>query len=199
MEIYIKKTKCRGVTLIELLVAVAIFSIFIAAIFGLLISSLQVQRRILASQELLSQASYAVEYMGRALRMAVKDGTGGCLTSVGQKHNYETDGGRIRFLKFDTAINTDICQELFFLNDTLYEKKSNDKTANFSTALPLTSANIKVISFKINISGDDPNENPNLQPRVTIFLELESKTKSMGQPRVKVQTSVSQRNLDVQI
>jgi prepilin-type N-terminal cleavage/methylation domain-containing protein len=209
MEINNKKTKPNGETLIELLVALAIFGIFIGAISGLLVSGMQAQRRVLATQELLNQASYVIEYITRALRMAVKDTSSSCIAGV-TKANYWVDpedpsfpqeGSGIRLLK--STASGDICQEFYLdAGNILKEKRSSDKKANFDTDLPLISSNITIISFKIKVSGDlfgNPPvaENPNLQPRVTIFLELAGRETMGGRPSVRVQTSVSQRSLDV--
>jgi type II secretory pathway component PulJ len=193
------KKREGGVTLIELLVAVAAFGVFIGAISGLLISAVQAQRRILATQELLSQASYVLEYMGRAIRMALKDANGDCL--VGHKdYNFLPNPepllgvNGIRFLKSTASSN--ICQEFYLDNSgTLMEKKSDTGTWTDPDPFPLISSSIQVVSFRVDVSGDDILSD-NLQPRVTIFLDLAGKATSAGQPKVQVQTSISQRSLD---
>ena len=187
----------RSVTLIELLVAITIFSLCVATVAGLFISAVKVQKRVLATQELIDQASYALDYMARALRMAIKDEDGTCLTTVGPEHNYETDNNKIRFLKYDPELNAEICQE-FFLdladNFRLKEKKSANETDNFSIPVPITSPDLRVLLFNINISGDVLGDG--LQPRVTFFLGIAGKQTSLGRPIIQVQTSISQRNLD---
>ena len=65
--------KNKAFTLIEMLVAALIFSIVIGAATGVFVSAIKLQRYNLAHQQLLSQVSYAVEYMDRAIRMAIKD------------------------------------------------------------------------------------------------------------------------------
>jgi hypothetical protein len=99
----------------------------------------------------------------------------------------------IRLLK--STRNGKICQE-FYLDpgdNKLYENKSPDSSNNFVDNFPLISGDIKINDFKVSVSGDN---DPVLQPRVTIFLDLEGKAISIGQPRVKVQTSISERSLD---
>lgn len=221
IKIHNKNIKTKGVTLIELLVAVAVFGIFIGVITGFLVSGIQVQRRTLATQDLLNQASYVIEYIARALRMAVKDTGGICVApnanywvnplyyvdpswqSYSDSWDFPTKGQGIRLLKSTDSGN--VCQN-FYLdpNDNiLKEQTSPDENATFGSPLPLISDKIQIISFSVNVSGDLSgssldSESPNRQPIVTIFLELMVKDTSTGQPRVKVQTSVSQRNLDVQ-
>jgi len=210
-----KKIKTRGVTLIELLVAISIFSIFIAAISGLYISAIRAQQKILATQELLNQASYIIEYIGRALRMAVKEDEinatcliYGAVSDTGADYwvqpevgdIYKTGGTGIRFL--ESTDNGNICEEFHLDINTLKVKRSNNDTNAFGSDLPLTSSDITVSSFNVKVSGDypanNPSTDPNLQPKVTIFLGLKGKRTSLGQPIVRVQTTISQRNLDVE-
>ncbi len=77
----------NGYTLIELLVALAVFTVVIAAPTGFFVSALKGQQKALASQELYDNVSYTLEYISRALRMAKKDLTGSCITA---NMNYET-------------------------------------------------------------------------------------------------------------
>ena len=181
--------KQKGVSLIEVLAAVAIFAITIGAISGIFISVIRSQRRILATQELLDQTSYVLEYMGRALRMARKDSGLVCLTST---KNYEVSGAgdSIKFLKFDYGTNSNICYHFYLSNYQIYESKGG------AAGVPLTSDKISVNSLKFNLSGDVIGESPNLQPRVTIFLEIFGRGAAGEQPKVQTQTSISQRPLD---
>jgi len=191
-------------TLIEILVAVGVFFIVIAAPTGFFVGSLKGQQKALSSQELLDQTSYVLEYMSRAIRMAKKDKIGDCISD---KYNYENPGGMssaIRFINYDGR-----CQEFFLdlANRQLYERKSTDGNAlNFGSALPLTSDKLEIISFE----AKDPNngwrqydeENQvadKYQPRVTLFLEIKGirSARSELQPVIKIQTTISQRNLDV--
>ena len=65
--------KFRAFTLIEMLIAVVIFSIIIGAATGVFVSAIQLQKYNLAYQQLLDQTSYAMEYMSRAIRMAKRN------------------------------------------------------------------------------------------------------------------------------
>ena len=179
----------KGVSLIEMLVAVAVFAITVGAISGIFISAIRSQRRILATQELLDQTSYVLEYMGRALRMARKDSGLVCLISA---KNYEVSeaGDSIRFLKFDYGTNSDICYHFYLSNYQIYESKGE------AAGVPLTSDKISVNSLRFNLSGDTIGESPNLQPRVTIFSEILGRGAAGEQPKIQIQTSISQRPLD---
>ena len=178
--------KSKGYTLIELLIAVLIFSLISGAAFGVFALAIRVQKYSLASQQLLDQASYAMEYMGRATRMARKnDGT--CPT-IGDT-NYGGNGVKTQ-LKFRSYSSERGCQE-FSLEDG--QLKTNDGVIGSLT--PLISDDFEVTSLNFNISGDQPGDNS--QPKVTIYMEIKGKNMN-PLPGIKIQTTVSQRNLDIE-
>jgi prepilin-type N-terminal cleavage/methylation domain-containing protein len=174
----------RSFTLIELLVVIGIFSIAIGAISGIFISGISSQRRVLADQEILNQISYAIEYMGRAIRMAKKDDisisgqTKNCL--LGDKVNFEIPTqSEIKFRNYQNQ-----CQRFYLSSNQIFEDKDG-------TVLAITSPKIKVNSLKFRVSGESQNDT--LQPRVTIFMEIESRGR-----KLQFQTTISQRDIDVQ-
>ena len=200
------KIREKGVTLIELLAAVTIFVIVIVAVSGILVSGIRSQRRVLATQELLDQASYVMEYMGRTLRMAKKElnctnpgdpstcaptNSPFCLTTNGYGYNYELIPNGIRFI--DYANN---CTE-FFLDVTTGQLKKSLIQVPLTMDLTSPKPKMEVTSFKINLSGEAQPPTDYLQPQITLFLEILGK-ESMGQPKIQIQTSISQRTLDVQ-
>jgi prepilin-type N-terminal cleavage/methylation domain-containing protein len=195
--------KQRGVSLIEMLAAVAVFAITVGAISGIFISAVRSQRRILANQELLDRTSYVLEYMGRALRMARKDdidygdGAKNCLTT-GDKINYEATSSRTLLdgitytgpgIKFRNYHND--CQEFFVDISDLKLKES----INSGAPVSLTPSQLQVF-LQVYLSGQNPPPD-NLQPRVTMFLDILGREAAGSRPEIQIQTSISQRQLDV--
>jgi len=197
------KRDLGGFTLVEMLVAIFVFITVLGASSAIFVDVIRNQKRALANQELLNQTSYVLEYMSRAIRMAKKDDIGGVVNCLlGNKVNYEKTNNRILGglnysgpgIKFRNYEN--ICQEFFLDNNgnQLKESKSN------AAPLPLTPSDLKVNFFNI---GPDTSwsqeENPPQQPRVTLFLDIERSDFPSGKkPEIKIQTTISQRNLDVQ-
>lgn len=181
----------KGYTLIEIMVAVGIFFVIIAAPTGFFVASLKGQQRALASQELLDNVSYALEYISRSIRMTKKDDieisgvTLNCLTE-GYKVNYAITAQGIKFRNYNNE-----CQEFFLEGGRL--KESKDGVINY-----LTSDDLMVEKFEISLSGEDQADT--LQPKVTLFLEVKGNRGSSPdlQPVIKIQTTISQRDLDVQ-
>ena len=107
-----KNNLCRGVTLIELVVVLAVFMIIISVTVSIFISIIQHQKRILAQQEFLNQISYVAEYMSRSIRMAVKDTTGACLNGgpgLYSLKNYDASSGFYEGILF--IANNGLCQD----------------------------------------------------------------------------------------
>lgn len=165
----------KGFTLIELLVAVGIFSFMVSIGSGLFAFGLKTQRANLATQELLDQTSYLAEYMSRAIRMARKDTAGACTGTA--KLNYAFSGNCLKFVNYKNN-----CQQF-----CLEGARLKDEGGNY-----LTSENLSVTKFNVNLSGQTQNDD--FQPKVTFFLEISGKEG----PPVKIQTTLSQRNLDIQ-
>lgn len=178
----------RGFTLIEMMVTITIFSIVIGVILGIFISGVQQQRIALTGQVLLDQTSYALEYMSRALRMARKELLSpACLSQNGLNYEITRSGAGLKFINH---LQNDDCQEFFLESGQLkYWKKSTGET------LPLTSNKLEIAQLKFNLAGESQGDN--LQPRVTIFSEVKGKGTLEASQRIKIQTTISQRNLDV--
>lgn len=213
----IKKNK--GFTLIELIVVMAVFLIIIATAVGIFISIVQHQRRIMSEQELLNQISYVVEYMSKALRMAKKDEIGTCLIDEQGNTGYiylltkpDTSSGFYRGVKFINQSDNDACQEFFieYIDDTKPElgfalkEIKKYSSADPDDSIALTSDKVKINSIKFGINGSEggiwggvagASENDDSQPRITISLDVQ--IKGDNQPVKKIQTTVSQRNLNV--
>jgi len=183
--------KNRGYTLIEIMVGITLFTIILSAPIGFFVSSLKAQQKVLFSQQLLDNISYSMEYVSRALRMAKKDVSGTCITP---KMNYEVtrSGAGIKFLNYHSA-----CQEFFWDNSSTPRRLMEVKGGN---TLPLTSDDLDVVTFRIGPT-DSWDQSDDEQPKVTLYLEVKGiKSKRIEvQPQIKIETTISQRNLDVQI
>jgi len=182
------KFKSQGFTLVEMLVTVTVFSLIVGTSTGIFVSAIKIQRYNLATQELLNQTSYALEYMDRFLRMARKDMTGTCLTIVGA--NYENpSSSSIQFLNYNG-----VCQKFYLGGSKLMVDL--DVSDSFAGEFDLTSGKFNVTSLKFQIAGEQQTDI--YQPRVTIFMTIEAVSSSQPKPKLTVQTTISQRALDLE-
>ena len=161
------KNKEKGTNLIEVVVTISIFSIFMIGIMIVFVSFMEQQRKILIRQELLSQTTYAVERMNRALRFA-KDG-------------YENGGNSVSFVNH---MQDDELQSFSLSGGQIIHERPVGSS-------PLTSDKFEVDNLQFNITdGDD------VQPRVRISFTIKSEIGGDEQD-IGVQTTVSQRNLNI--
>jgi len=190
-----------GYTLVEVLTTIAIFLLISGSVTGLFLSSVMTQRRALASQKLFDNISYTLEYMSRALRMAKKDINGECLNGL-PKYNYSSSSQGVTGVRF---INYHYkCQEFYLANNGRISQRLSNTTSSaglVGTDTELTPSDFMVSTStsKFLVQGAAQPPGDNLQPRVTIFLDIETKgQKPESRARIKIQTTISQRDLDVQ-
>ena len=160
----------------ELLVAVALFAITVAAASGLFSAAAKAQRRSLETQKVLSNGRHVLETIGKAIRMSeIQTSDGANQTSLVISHATK---GTVTY----TLVTVD-----------------SDKQVQEAAATTdyISSTNVTVDKLYFTVSGVGTTA-PNTQPRVTIVLKVKSKSTvgSMYQVEVNFQTTVSQRNLD---
>ena len=186
--------KQKGFSMVELLITGFVFSVIFGVATSTFVNAIRVQKYNMAHQQLLDQTSYAIEYMARALRMAKIDEGNDC--GLGSDNNYKitiAGGYSIRFKNYN-----DECQEFKWMDlnpvDTIRETLVVDIGGRLSN-VPLNSSNYTVTKLQFSIGGEK-RSGDNLQPRVTIFMELEDNRLMNNNPIINIQTTVSQRNLD---
>jgi prepilin-type N-terminal cleavage/methylation domain-containing protein len=190
----------KGLTLVEMLVSIAIFGILTVSLVGMFSSAMDAQASILQNQEMLNQASYAVEYMDRAIRMALRDdatnGASGACTGT-LNDNYGISSNSIQFLTYDTVDSLYKCKRFYLESNVLKEQKSTNMTsASFQAGTEVTSSKVKFNSLVFNVVGDNYGSS---QPIVTIIMDIQSNSSRRLNPipSMVLQTSISQRNLNV--
>jgi len=189
----------KGLTLVELLVSIAIFGILTTSLIGIFTSAMDAQASVLQNQEIINQASYAVEYMDRSIRMALRDdatSANGACTGV-LNDNYGISANSIQFLTYDTVDGVYKCKRFYLDGNILKEQKSlNMTSASFQAGVEIASSEIKFNSLVFTVSGDDYGI---AQPIVTITMDVQynSSRRLNPIPGMVLQTSISQRNLNV--
>lgn len=167
----------KGFTLIELVVSMGIFTLIVGSSIGLFASGLKIQRTSLAEQEMLSQVSYLMEYMSRAIRMVKKDMSDLCTGEPKLNYSFTGDSssGCLNFRNYK-----DECQSFCLIGGKMVDGGIN-----------LTSAGLDILSFDVDLTGQTQNDNQ--QPSVAISLDVQGREGS----KIKIQTTISQRNLDI--
>lgn len=160
----------KGFSLVEMIMSMTLFLAASAVVFGAVVSLIRYQERMVAMQSMLNDSSYALEYMGRLVRMAQEDKGGVCI-APGQ--NYSVSGDTLKFVDYEGN-----CRE-FALNDGKITAEGVD----------LTSSHQKIEDLYFTVSGDSSDQ----QPRVTIVFGVVHERLDIS---FNMQTTVSQRNLN---
>jgi len=175
----------KGFTLIEILVGIMVFVVVFFAIISVFVFEIRLQRKSLAKQDSLDQVSFVMEYMSRALRVAIKDETGVCLSAGSNYSNYG-NSSKIRFINH---LQNDDCQEFYLEDQTLKYKKG---IGSSESIYDLTAPNVLIENLEFSLIGE--TESDDIQPRVTMFLR--ANLEQFLSP-INIQTTISQRNLDL--
>jgi len=171
-----------GFTLLEILIAISIFSVIVTALLSLFTSTFSAQRRSLSSISLLNHGSYLAELISRNLRMAKKElgEPPACLSSYGLNYELILEGRGIRFINYEGN-----CEE-FYLEDGYLKIRKSGSVEN------LTPADVLVESLQFDISGESQDDFS--QPKVTFSVKLKAKNEPLA--ALNFQTTVSQREID---
>lgn len=160
----------EGFTIVELLVAVAVFSIVVMVVSGVFVSSVGSQRKNINNQEVLDNARFVLEAVGRSVRQSditTADGTGSTLVV-----NHPIKG----------AIT-------YSLDDTAGQVLEN--------GVGLSAGSVFVERLTFVVGGSAATDL--LQPRVSISLGIRNKNQKPGSDTtVNLQTTVTPRNLQIQ-
>ncbi len=168
----------EGFTLVELMVGIGIFILVVGTGSGILAYTIRTQRSLLVRQSIASEINFNMEYMSRALRMAVADdGTCGFDGEV-----YHIEGNSLSFVNL---LQGGTCQEFFLQDGDLYYVGQEGNTRRMSS--PHTT--IDALEFRSfgEVSGDGR------QPQVTILIVVSSS--GLSNP-LRLQTTVASRALD---
>ena|SRR3989344_9093087 len=205
--------KSKGFTLVELIVVMAVLLFVVGTAVGIFISVVQHQGIILYEQELLNQASFVLERMSKALRVAKKESSPAtCLIdSFGVSYpgyNYLLTryiSGVYTGIKFINQSDDNACQE-FYLDNTDPDNPVLREIKDNGVEVAITSDKLMINSIRFGINGKTdfgagdtpaaPGDN-DIQPRITIYLDIQTKGVN-NQSVKKIQTTISQRDLNAQ-
>ena len=182
----------KGFTLVETLVTMLVFTLVIEAAVAILVSAIRLQKYNLAYFKIVDQTSYALEYMGRQVRMAQRDSSGGCIASNSRFEIKQipapADLGITGLMFIDSK---GVCKG-FFLNLSTNRINEYDFSKG-QKILEITPDDIEISSLNFELLGQSGMDL--IQPRVAISMKVRGKNPGV-QPTANIQTTISARNLD---
>ncbi len=186
--IHILKLNNNGFTLVEMLVALSIFSVVVSVVVGIFISGNGSQRKIIELHEIQREGGYLLETVSRELRMATEissidgDNQDNNGNDIGQQNN---NNSSIEF----TNYNGDLVR--YCRSDASGACTEDDSGDFFSrgegSGEVISSANIKITHLRFYIS----ERFSQTQPVVTISMKIKS-TGKYG-TEITLQNSVAMR------
>ncbi|HXV26796.1 MAG TPA: prepilin-type N-terminal cleavage/methylation domain-containing protein [Candidatus Paceibacterota bacterium] len=165
----------RGFSLVEMLVATAVFSFIIISVSGLYTRVLGLQRRAIGAARVQENALFVIESIAREIRVSrIPSGDSDC-TGV-------PDPVTTRTIMLDHPVEGAITYAYDAANGVVLRNGEE-----------LTSPEVRVTSFAFCVSGSGPDD---LQARVTIPMTLENIASNPAyQVSVALQTTVVSRDL----
>lgn len=161
----------KGYTLIEMLVAMAIFSILIVTVMNTLMRGFFYQKRLVEMQSVQREEAYLMETISREIRMATGIPVSQqSLNGVSTLNFTNNEGHATTYCLANASGACDVAGKNFAINGTVVD-----------------STDVDVVGLKFFTSQDFANK----QPIVTILLQLRSKKDSGVETRL--QTSVAMR------
>jgi prepilin-type N-terminal cleavage/methylation domain-containing protein len=194
-----KRAQSAGFTLVEMMVAVSIFSTASVIVADLFLIANRAQRRTSTEQQIQSDARIIISQVSDRIRSGEidYDGYGGTAPSVGDVLRVIDERGNLIVVRqSDSVFSNTVCPTA---QSTPCLEISDDNGITFA---PMTSDGVKVAGVQFFI---DPPQSPTLpggggflysiQPRVTMVVGLQGTSPQAAQGTTFVQTTVSSRTL----
>lgn len=171
-----------GVTLLELMVSVALFSMTIVMASTVFQSVIKSQREAIVSQEMQENMRYTFEKLGKEIRTAKKDVAASCIPAG---HIYWTDGVKLMFLNYH---NRCVC---YYLNAGRFYVSDKNCEASPNT-LPLTPTKVTISNLAFQVTDSSPT----VQALLTMKMHINVFVKGTIDENIDMQTSLSSRHYE---
>ena len=184
----------RGFSLIEIMVAVSLFAVVMTISVGSLLSLIEANRKAQALNSVINNLNFALENMSRNIRVG---NTYHCSTSTSVPANLDTtqdcSNGGVLFAfegnSGDTASPAD--QIVYRFINSRIEKSIDGGT----TFVAITASEVTIDEMKFYTVGTTRGDTS--QPRVVMTIQGTAGISSRAQTSFNLQTTVSQRVLDL--
>lgn len=183
------KKRNRGFSLIELIVAVALFSIVMLVSVAALLALVDANRKAQALQSVMNNLNVALDGMVRSIRMGTDYHCGGPPYGGASPC---AGGTTFAFESFDGDPATDSDQWVYsFEQDENGVGRIYKSESGGTGWLPITAPEVSIDEMKFYVVGTDPADN--VQPKVVISI-----TGTAGADKVKTRSSFSIQATSVQ-
>ena len=179
----------KGVTLLEIIVSVAIFSVVMLSATEIFRMVIEGQRNAIASQNVQESMRYAFETMAKEIRTAIA-------SNDDCESLFNPPAGATNKV-FNTTTNSE-GDILYFKNKdgdcvAYYLEDETLKVIRESNIASTTPGKIKITNLDFKVTDDLIGAFHSLQPLVTMKMDIEAAGKEMHKQTMKMQTTISSR------
>jgi prepilin-type N-terminal cleavage/methylation domain-containing protein len=195
-----KKEYGEGFTLVEMMVAIAVFSIVMVTAMSALLNVVDANNKARAIKTAINNIHFALENISRDVRMGTKYG---CLNSSGDAEPCLLIGHPGFFYK-SPASNVNAGSYIYYkrlevvdsgnTKGQIFKCVRADDSAPCNDWSPITSLEVDIKKLRFYVLNDNPlTPDDKEQPRMVITLEGEAGSKDKLKTTFNLQTGVSQR------
>jgi len=188
-KVFRKIKQIKGVSLIELLVSMTVFTLMILAATQIFKMVVDGQRNAISAQNVQENIRYAMERISKEVRTAQKSDTE-CLAS-GTYKVFNTVGGNDR-LYFKNQYGD--CITYYLENNRLKIMVKSDGTTVADDFI--TPAKIEVSNLKFYINDDLIGAFHSQQPFVVMNMDIRAVGLAIHEQKMKIQTTISSRHYE---
>jgi prepilin-type N-terminal cleavage/methylation domain-containing protein len=190
-----RKTRTTGgFSLIEMLVAVAIFSIVMMVAVGALLMMVDANRKAQGLKSAINNVNFALESMSRNIRFGTNyhctNGLG-APASLSNPLNCTNGANIVAFEAYDGDPDNYTDQVVYRYNNFAIERSVNAG----GTFIPITAPEVSIDHFQFYVTGAPDSDT--LQPRVLMVIRGHIGNTPKTRTEFNLQTTVSQRILDL--
>ena len=187
MNLFFKKLKSvKGVSLIELIVSVAIFSVLILSATGIFKMVIDGQRSSISAQNVQENMRYAMEKMSKEIRMAQVSNQD-CGSGATNKVFNTANGGEVLYFK-----NQNGKCITYYLNAGRLKVTVSDGLISEADGF-VTPAKIEVSNLKFYVNDDLIGDSPSVQPYVVMVMDVRAIGQAIHEQKMKIQMTISSR------
>ncbi len=194
MNLIHKHKKEKGFTLIEMMVALSIFSIVMTVALGALMTVIDANKKAQAIQSLMTELNFALDDITRNARVGTNYHCKRRLSSgpsLTQTHDCPEGGVLFAFEPSQGNPSSITDQYVYRFRGTSIEKSTNGG----ADYIEMISDNITIDKMEFFVTGSRSNDNT--QPSVIIIISGTAGLQDKIQTDFDIQTTVIPRNLDI--
>lgn len=204
----------NGFTLVEMLVAVALFAVVMTVSVSALLALVDANRKAQAIQSVISNLNIALDGMVRQIRMGSRYHCGTAsqssnLALLASAANCTAGGTLIAFEPFAGNATNSSDQWAYWLSNNRLYRRSNPGSG--SVVVPITAPEVRIDSFTVYVTGAEEtlrsNPSDTQQPKVVLVIKGTAGAAGMGaflspgrdriETEFTIQATASQRLLDI--